>query len=162
MQTILIIIQVLIGLAMIALILVQRGSGAAAGAGFGGGASGTVFGSGGSGSFLTRTTAVLAALFLGISLFMAVVASRTISVDTGADIGVMSNLEQSADDDLPQIESAGAMDAGEQTVMDSEVVDALNMSDDAAVETGVSTDQGANEPAADADTDTDNSDDGSR
>ena len=38
------IFYVLIAIAMIALILMQRGAGAAAGASFGGGASGTVFG----------------------------------------------------------------------------------------------------------------------
>lgn len=124
MHTILIIIQVLIGLAMIALILVQRGTGAAAGSGFGGGASGTVFGSSGSGSFLTRTTAVLATLFLGTSLAMAVMASRTTTVDAGPDIGVMSNVQEAMDEDLPQVESAGAMDVSDPGVLNTAEPDA--------------------------------------
>ena len=48
--------------------LLQRGKGADAGAGFGAGASGTVFGARGSASFLSRTTAVLATLFFVTSL----------------------------------------------------------------------------------------------
>ena len=49
---------------MIALILVQHGKGADAGASFGGGGAATVFGASGSGNFLTRLTAILTALFL--------------------------------------------------------------------------------------------------
>lgn len=63
--------HVFIGLALIALVLLQRGKGAEAGAAFGAGASGTVFGSRGSASFLSRTTAVLAALFFVTSLVLA-------------------------------------------------------------------------------------------
>ena len=63
--------QVLIALSIIGLVLIQHGKGADAGAAFGGGASGTVFGSRGSGNFLSRTTAVLAALFFANSLFLA-------------------------------------------------------------------------------------------
>ncbi len=62
-MTILLIVQILLAISMIALILVQRGRGADAGAAFGSGASSTVFGARGSASFLTRTTAVLAILF---------------------------------------------------------------------------------------------------
>ncbi len=63
--------QVLIALSIIGLVLIQHGKGADAGAAFGGGASGTVFGSRGSGNFLSRTTAILAALFFANSLFLA-------------------------------------------------------------------------------------------
>jgi len=62
-MTILLIVQILLAISMIALILVQRGRGADAGAAFGSGASSTVFGARGSASFLTRTTAILAILF---------------------------------------------------------------------------------------------------
>lgn len=68
MYTILIIVQVLIAIGLVVLILLQHGKGADAGAAFGSGASSTVFGSQGSASFLTRTTAVLAALFFLNSL----------------------------------------------------------------------------------------------
>lgn len=53
---------------IVGLVLLQRGKGADAGAGFGAGASGTVFGARGSASFLSRTTAILAALFFATCL----------------------------------------------------------------------------------------------
>ena len=70
--------HVFIGLALIALVLLQRGKGAEAGAAFGAGASGTVFGSRGSASFLSRSTAVLAALFFVTSLVLAWASSQRI------------------------------------------------------------------------------------
>jgi preprotein translocase subunit SecG len=68
--TSLLVFQVVLALLLVGIILVQQGKGATAGAGFGAGASATVFGSQGSSSFLT-TTAILAALFLSNSLFLA-------------------------------------------------------------------------------------------
>jgi preprotein translocase subunit SecG len=104
MQTILSVTQVLVAISMIAIILVQRGAGAAAGSGFGAGASGTVFGARGSGSFLTRTTAVLAAAFFIISMTMAIIASQTINIVDGADLGVMAGLEsEPVSTDLPTV-----------------------------------------------------------
>lgn len=67
------VIHVVIAIALIGLILIQHGKGADAGAAFGSGASATVFGSQGSASFLTRTTAVLAASFFITSLTLAYV-----------------------------------------------------------------------------------------
>lgn len=60
---ILLILQVLLGLGIIGLVLLQQGKGADMGAAFGSGSSGTVFGARGGGSFFTRMTAVLAAAF---------------------------------------------------------------------------------------------------
>ncbi|MGD8965442.1 MAG: preprotein translocase subunit SecG, partial [Gammaproteobacteria bacterium] len=60
LTTIITIFHVLLASSLIAIVLLQRGKGAEAGAAFGAGASGTVFGSRGSSSFLSRTTAVLA------------------------------------------------------------------------------------------------------
>lgn len=62
------VIHVVLTIALIVLVLVQRGKGADVGAAFGSGASSTVFGSQGSASFLTRTTAVVATLFFVTSL----------------------------------------------------------------------------------------------
>jgi preprotein translocase subunit SecG len=67
-QTLAVVLHVLLAASIIGLVLLQRGKGADAGAGFGAGASGTVFGSRGSGSFLSRTTAILATLFFVTSL----------------------------------------------------------------------------------------------
>mgnify|MGYP003574118214 CR=1 FL=1 len=81
------IFHVLIAIALIAFVLIQKGQGATAGAAFGSGASGTVFGSRGAGNFLSRTTWVLAALFCAISLTMAVLVSRMMeSPETGLGV----------------------------------------------------------------------------
>ncbi|PVZ71781.1 preprotein translocase subunit SecG [Pelagibaculum spongiae] len=68
MHTLFIVIHVLAAAGVIGFVLLQQGKGAEAGAGFGGGASGTVFGASGSGNFLTRSTAILAAIFFVTSL----------------------------------------------------------------------------------------------
>ena len=65
------VIHILLTIALIVLVLVQRGKGADIGAAFGSGASSTVFGSQGSASFLTRTTAIVATLFFITSLTLA-------------------------------------------------------------------------------------------
>ena len=67
----LLVLQVFLAVLLVGLVLIQQGKGATAGAGFGGGASGTVFGSRGSGSFITRMTAIIATFFLLNSLFLA-------------------------------------------------------------------------------------------
>jgi preprotein translocase subunit SecG len=84
---------ILIAASMIVLILMQRGAGADAGSGFGGGASATVFGARGSSSFMTRATAVLAALFFLLSLGMGMYLSHHGAPKGGeSDLGVMSAL----------------------------------------------------------------------
>lgn len=88
MFTIFSILYVLIAASMIVLILLQRGDGANAGAGFGGGASGTVFGARGSASFLSRATAVLATLFFVVSLGMAIYLSRSGAPASNAQAGL--------------------------------------------------------------------------
>lgn len=62
--------------AIVALVLLQRGKGADAGAGFGAGASGTVFGARGSATFFSKLTAVLATLFFMTSMSLAWFATR--------------------------------------------------------------------------------------
>lgn len=70
MFTALLILQVMLGLTIIGLVLLQQGKGADMGAAFGSGASGTVFGARGSGSFFSRTTGILAAAFFANSLLL--------------------------------------------------------------------------------------------
>lgn len=76
MHTFLMIVQVFCSLAIVALVLLQRGKGADAGAGFGAGASGTVFGARGARTALSRATAVLAAVFMLNSLALAYMGTR--------------------------------------------------------------------------------------
>jgi len=84
---------ILVAAAMIVLILLQNGDGASAGSGFGGGASATVFGARGSANFLTRATAVLAALFFLLSLGMGVyLHSHGSAQNSGGDLGVMAGM----------------------------------------------------------------------
>lgn len=77
--TALTILQVFVSLAIVALVLLQRGRGAEAGAGFGAGASGSVFGARGATTGLSRSTAVLAAIFMLNSLALAWIGGRPAS-----------------------------------------------------------------------------------
>ena len=87
---------ILIAAAMIVLILMQRGAGADAGSGFGAGASATVFGARGSANFLSRSTAVLAALFfalsLGMGIYLKVNGGAIRQQQANTDLGVMGGL----------------------------------------------------------------------
>ncbi len=76
LQQILLVIHVLLSASIIGLVLLQRGKGADAGAGFGSGASGTVFGARGSSTFFSKMTAVLATCFFMTSLSLAYLASH--------------------------------------------------------------------------------------
>ena len=64
-------VQMLSALGMIGLVLVQHGKGADMGAAFGSGSSGSLFGASGSANFLSRSTAVLAAVFFAATLALA-------------------------------------------------------------------------------------------
>jgi preprotein translocase subunit SecG len=68
LRTILTFLQVLSAVGIVGLVLLQRGKGADAGAGFGAGASGTVFGARGASTGLSRMTAIFAAIFMLNSL----------------------------------------------------------------------------------------------
>lgn len=116
------VLYVLIAIAMVALILLQRGAGATAGAAFGAGASGTVFGARGSASFLSRSTAVLAALFfllsLGIGMFLARSGADVRPTD---DLGVMSGVtttEKPAAEAAPRTIEIGDVPAAQPPAAD--------------------------------------------
>ncbi|WJF91594.1 preprotein translocase subunit SecG [Paraburkholderia bonniea] len=68
LKTLIIVIQLLSAFGVIGLVLLQHGKGADMGAAFGSGASGSLFGATGSTNFLSRTTAVLAAVFFVTTL----------------------------------------------------------------------------------------------
>ena len=76
LHSILLIIHFFCAFWIVALVLLQRGKGAEAGAGFGAGASGTVFGARGATTALSRATAILAALFMITSLSLAYVGTH--------------------------------------------------------------------------------------
>ena len=68
MQTLVLVLHIVAALAIIVLVLLQHGKGADMGAAFGSGSAGSLFGSAGAANFLSRTTAILAAVFFATSL----------------------------------------------------------------------------------------------
>jgi preprotein translocase subunit SecG len=85
MQTVVILIHLMIVLAMVGLVLIQKSEGGGLGMGSGGG--GGFMSSRGTTNVLTRTTAILAALFFATSLFLSILAGidrkpRSV-IDTG-------------------------------------------------------------------------------
>ena len=103
MVQVLIVFHVIFALLIIGTVLLQQGRGADAGAGFGGGASNTVFGARGTASFLSRSTAILAALFFSTSILLAYLGAR--QDNKGHDILDAPATEQ-IKSDLPQQGSA--------------------------------------------------------
>jgi preprotein translocase subunit SecG len=71
METLVWIVHIVVAVSVIGLVLLQHGKGADMGAAFGSGSSGSLFGATGSANFLSRTTAILAALFFLTSLGLA-------------------------------------------------------------------------------------------
>ncbi len=132
MYTVLLIFQVLLGVAIVVLVLLQHGKGADAGAAFGSGASATVFGAQGSANFLSRTTAVLATLFFINSIALS---NRYVigTPDTGSSVveqvqplqeagpAAPAEDETPAPDDVPDVgvetlvDTAGRAESGEAT-----------------------------------------------
>jgi len=82
------VVMLLSALGIVVLVLLQHGKGADMGTGFGAGASGSLFGATGSANFLSRTTAVLAAVFFISTLALAYFASNRPKVSGG----VMQNV----------------------------------------------------------------------
>ena len=107
MEQITLMVHLLVALALIALILLQRGKGADIGASFGAGASQTLFGSAGGGNALTRMTAWLSAIFFVSSFGLAVIAdNRTASEDDlGFEVPGYESVEtETLDSDVPDID----------------------------------------------------------
>lgn len=97
MISILLVIHVLLSLAIIGLVLLQRGKGADAGAALGGGgSSGSVFGARGAANFLSRTTAVLAAAFFVTSLGLAYLSSNQLDASSISTGSVLEAIDTSA------------------------------------------------------------------
>jgi preprotein translocase subunit SecG len=68
LETVLLVLHLLVAVAICGFVLLQHGKGADMGAAFGSGSSGSLFGAAGSANFLSRTTAILAAVFFLSSL----------------------------------------------------------------------------------------------
>jgi preprotein translocase subunit SecG len=103
MFTILLVVQILVSIAIISLVMLQQGKGADMGAAFGSGASGTVFGARGSGSFFTRATAILAAVFFINCILIASPLVRKAA--TGEPPSIADQIEQQAVELEPAVEA---------------------------------------------------------
>ncbi len=111
MYQVIIVVHVLLGLGVIGFVLIQQGKGADAGAAFGSASSGSVFGAQGASSFLSRTTAVLAAAFFATSLGLAVLVGYQ---ESEADLMDRPDVED-VFEDLPVVNGATSVPA-EETV----------------------------------------------
>ncbi len=113
MISILLVIHVLLSLVIIALVMLQRGKGADAGAALGGGSSGSVFGARGASNFLSRSTAILATLFFITSLSLAYLSAnqRSATVSSGSVLeGATEQPAKARPSDIPAAIDAPASD----------------------------------------------------
>lgn len=118
--TILLAVQILAALGMIGLILMQHGKGADAGAAFGGGGAGSasLFGASGGANFLSRTTGVLAAIFLASTLGLAYFGNLRQAPSTGSVLeGASLPVQAPA---AAQIPDAAAGQASAPAVIDAQ------------------------------------------
>jgi preprotein translocase subunit SecG len=81
-----VVLQVLSALSIIGLVLVQHGKGADMGAAFGSGASGSLFGASGSSNFLSKSTAVAAAIFFAATLALAYFGTNRPAANVGGGV----------------------------------------------------------------------------
>jgi preprotein translocase subunit SecG len=79
-------VQLIAAFTMIGLVLVQHGKGADMGASFGSGASGSLFGATGSANFLSRSTAVCAAIFFVSTLVLSYFGNLGTAADSGGSV----------------------------------------------------------------------------
>jgi preprotein translocase subunit SecG len=105
MISVILAVQMLSALVMIGLILMQQGKGADMGAAFGSGNSGSLFGATGGANFLSRTTAVLAAVFFVSTLMLAYFGNlrpaSSGSVLEGAAVITPASVDNSAASQIP-------------------------------------------------------------
>ncbi|KPW17555.1 Preprotein translocase subunit SecG [Pseudomonas cannabina pv. alisalensis] len=108
METVVIVFHLMGALGVVALVLLQQGKGADAGASFGAGASNTVFGGQGTSTFLSKFTAILAACFfitsLGLGYFAKEKAQQLTQVGL-PDPAVLEVKQKPAADDVPVLEA---------------------------------------------------------
>ncbi len=85
MTEILLVVHLLVALALIGSVLLQRSEGGALGIGGGGGGGGSMFSSRGVGNALTRTTAILALAFFATSITLTILARGTSNPSSALD-----------------------------------------------------------------------------
>jgi len=95
LESFLLVVHLIVAAVVCGLVLLQHGKGADMGAAFGSGSSGSLFGASGSANFLSRTTAVLAAVFFLSSLGLTYLGSLHTPVKDVMQQGVMGNVPKS-------------------------------------------------------------------
>ena len=110
LKTLIIVVQLMSALGVIGLVLLQHGKGADMGAAFGSGASGSLFGATGSANFLSRTTAVLAAIFFVSTLTLTYLGSYHAKPSAGL-LGAVSTAPVSASSAAVPAAASGALPA---------------------------------------------------
>jgi preprotein translocase subunit SecG len=101
LESFLLVIHLVVAVVVCGLVLLQHGKGADMGAAFGSGSSGSLFGAAGSANFLSRTTAVLAALFFVSSLGLTYLGSLHTKPKDVMQQGVMSDVPVTKSTDVP-------------------------------------------------------------
>lgn len=109
LETVIVVLHLLGAIGVVALVLLQQGKGADAGASFGSGASATVFGSQGSSTFLSRVTAILATAFFMTSLGLAFFAKD--KADGMAQVGLPDPAVLEVQQAKPAVEDVPVLDA---------------------------------------------------
>ena len=117
MESILLIVHLMIALALVGTVLLQRSEGGALGMGGGGGGGGMggMMSGRGAASALTRTTAILAAAFFATSIALSLISG------TGGGSSVLDRIDSQTDADAPltlnpDILGGGAADGDAPTI----------------------------------------------
>ena len=97
-ESFLLVVHLIVAAVVCGLVLLQHGKGADMGAAFGSGSSGSLFGASGSANFLSRTTAVLAAVFFLSSLGLTYLGSLHTPVKDVMQQGVMEKMAPKTSD----------------------------------------------------------------
>ncbi len=102
MHTFIWIVHILAALALIGLVLIQHGKGADVGAAFGSGSAGSLFGAAGAANFLSRATAIAAAVFFAASLGLTYFSGRS-----SESVGVMQGVASEPAKPAAKLDSKG-------------------------------------------------------
>ena len=121
MYEILLVVYLVIAIALVGFILLQKSKGGGMGASFGAGASGTVFGSGGSGNFLTKTTTILAIGFFAIALYLGNITANRDSTEPANSLFSEEDLQPAAGTELPSADPATEIPLPAPAATDSEI-----------------------------------------
>lgn len=143
MTTILLTVHVIIALALIGLVLIQRSD--SDGFGLGSGSGANILSGRGKANFLTRTTAILATLFMLNSLLLGVIAART-----GQQRSILDRMETSAPTSPNAITPATGGKAGDPSAMEDAAPENADAADAPVDKSGAATeslDETPNTPA---------------